>query len=246
MQRLFLLKITRSYRTTSNQALMVLDAVPPLDLTAEKEGFLPRILRLQRDAELWSCHFSAIDFEHRPSKPLCHPAEFDLPDSIFTFSQQLLPNFIIEIYTDGSRSPTGTGCGLCLYVNGALTRTWRRRLNTKNSVYQAELVAIKKAIDLASKLTARTIIYTDSKSSLEALQNMHPTSSLVHIMQRLLLQLPSNHRPILQWVPGHSGVWGNEHADSIAKEADQGVHLVEYPIAYPASYLKSIAIAKLL
>ncbi|XP_035227950.1 ribonuclease H-like [Stegodyphus dumicola] len=224
---------------------MVLAGVPPLDLTAEKEAFLSRILHLQRDAELWYCHVSTTDFEHRPSKPLCHPAEFDLPDSIFTSSQQLLPNFNIEIYTDGSRSPTGTGCGLCLYVNGTLTRTWRKRMNSKNSVYQAELVAIKKAIDLASKFTARTIIYTDSKSSLEALQNMHPTSSLVHIIQQLL-QLPSNHRPILHWIPGHSGVLGNEHADCIAKEAAQGVHLVEYPIAYPASYLKSIAIAKLM
>ncbi|XP_035223425.1 uncharacterized protein LOC118196131 [Stegodyphus dumicola] len=46
MQRLQLLLICKGYKTTSTTALQVLAGIPPLDLQAERESLIARVLRL--------------------------------------------------------------------------------------------------------------------------------------------------------------------------------------------------------
>jgi hypothetical protein len=56
-------------------------------------------------------------------------------------------NYIIEIYTDGSKSENGVGSGFTIFIDGCLTfRLWYR-LAQKCFNNQAEQLAIAKALE---------------------------------------------------------------------------------------------------
>ncbi|XP_035222160.1 uncharacterized protein LOC118195040 [Stegodyphus dumicola] len=140
----------------------------------------------------------------------------------------------------------GTGSGLCVPKNQQLTFHWNRRLSKCNTIYQAELLAIRKALQLAHQMVLITnqkikiTIYSDSASSLEAILDYTSKTSLVQDIQHLLLQLPFSLRPNLIWVKSHQGLFGNELADRLAKEAALAQERIEQALPLPQSYLKSL------
>ena len=74
----------------------------------------------------------------------------------------------IEVYTDGSRIDGRVGAGVTIYQDGLLQ-------GASASVYQAELVAIVKGLELLNACNVdaseEVQFYTDSVSSLKALSN---------------------------------------------------------------------------
>ena len=71
------------------------------------------------------------------------------------------------------------------------------------------------------KNLTNTIIVTDSKSAITAIQ--HTTTKLTHPLIHYILQqhtdLAPQAQPTLLWIPGHCGVQGNTQADHAAKQA---------------------------
>ena len=61
-------------------------------------------------------------------------------------------------------------------------------------------------------------IFTDNQAAILPLESYHTTSKLVWECKQLLLRLGSTNNVTLAWVPGHSGVEGNELADELAKK----------------------------
>jgi len=59
----------------------------------------------------------------------------------------------------------------------------------------------------------------DSQAELKALSNPQITSRLVWDCTTALQQLSSHNAVKLFWVPGHSGIYGNEQADQLPKAA---------------------------
>jgi len=55
-------------------------------------------------------------------------------------------NYMIQIYTDGSKSEKGVGSGIAIFIDGSLTFQLRYRLVEKCSNNQAEQLAIVKAL----------------------------------------------------------------------------------------------------
>ena len=120
------------------------------------------------------------------------------------------------LYTDGSRTEKGTGMGI--YGNGVAKSI---RLSDYNSVYTAELIAIREAYKylLDSKYT-RVIICTDSLSSVNVLEALHKSSHpVVNEIRHLHHRVSTKITIKLVWIPGHMGIAGNEKADFYAKQS---------------------------
>ncbi|XP_035205273.1 uncharacterized protein LOC118180265 [Stegodyphus dumicola] len=125
--------------------------------------------------------------------------------------------------------------------------SWKRSLALSNSVFQCELLALRKAVRLALSLTPHTSsILTDSLSSLHALLQFQSRNPLVRDIQRLLQACPVTQRPSLAWIPAHVGIAGNEAADLLAKEAVCSTSIsFSSSFPFPSSHLKRVSLALL-
>jgi ribonuclease HI len=135
------------------------------------------------------------------------------------------------VYTDGSsdKSLNKGGAGiLFLLPNGD---KFMHKINTGliASNFTSELLAIKEALSFymtnqeISVLTEGLAIFSDSKAALEAIKNGE--TNVTSAINVLLEELHGNGKScLLQWIPAHVNIEGNECADSLAKEgrnADQ-------------------------
>ena len=95
------------------------------------------------------------------------------------------------------------------------------------SIFTAELFAILAAIQNIFSMTNRSyIIYSDSASSLQALESFNPKNPLVQRIQLWLYSIAARNKQVsFCWLPGHIGIAGNETADAAAKKAS-----TEHPI----------------
>ena len=122
-------------------------------------------------------------------------------------------------YTDGSKSEEGTGAAFIKIVDGVDSESWTVPLHASTSVYYAELVAIEAAlIDAQHSGTGFVRIYTDSLSALTTLSKPNTNIWIERIRMRLL-RMSSSMDIKICWVRGHSGIYGNEVADQLAKQA---------------------------
>ena len=121
-----------------------------------------------------------------------------------------------KIYTDGSKSDEGVGCAIVTREQSGVAR-----LADAASSFTAELTAIVHALKQISNTRAKNfVIYTDSKSAIDAIckfDNFHP---LVRKAQEWLYLISSRFKSVcFCWVPAHVGIRGNELADIEAKSA---------------------------
>ncbi|KAJ8919333.1 hypothetical protein NQ315_003917 [Exocentrus adspersus] len=80
-------------------------------------------------------------------------------------------------------------------------------------------------------------IYTDSQAALHALKSPRITSQVVLECTNSLAALGQRNKVRLVWVPGHSGVAGNEEADVLARKGSSDTLTGPEPaIGLPYSY----------
>ena len=131
-------------------------------------------------------------------------------------------NTDIIIYTDGSAtSGTSLGGSAAVITSGNDPRapevidTILQKGASLTSSYSEEVDALGLALVWLEENSPQSAqIITDSKSLCDALRNESP--DVDHLRTRLF-QYPNI--PEIQWVPGHSGIAGNELADAAAKRA---------------------------
>ena len=146
----------------------------------------------------------------------------------------------LEIYTDGSKTSEGVGAGIVI-MEGSIPQKIGRRLPPMASVFTAEIIAIKCALVTMLPYENRTtVIYSDSKSALEAIQGNSPRGLVVEVRELLQDLLTRNIRVTLCWIPSHVGIVGNELVDKVAKDATQkqsiSTHTV--PVSDVAAHVK--------
>jgi ribonuclease HI len=115
----------------------------------------------------------------------------------------------------------GVGCAFVVYKENMEIKHQNYRLPSFCSVFQAELFALKSALEYLLGLSPSepVAIYTDSYSSIQAIEDRSSKTPLVIAIQRLLLQHRQRGTNLLvQWVKAHVGIDGNERADSLAKD----------------------------
>lgn len=240
LQRLFSIKMIQGFRTVSTAAAISLAQLTPLpakimevsdNLTSKLRGntrFLPTDL--------------SIDLPISPSE-LLHPSlrKCITYDTATTLSELNDLGFTdwIQIYTDGSRNNDKVGSAFVILHPNNTQLTKKFKLHECCSVFQAELLAIKKACEyIISKKFTNTIILSDSKSGLQEITNPNSRYYLTVKIQHLLLQAQQLDLTIkFVWVKAHAGIPGNETADIAAKSAST-LHKQACYNRIPISYIK--------
>lgn len=123
------------------------------------------------------------------------------------------------IYTDGSKDPK-TGRVAIAYYIPELDICKIARISDHLSVFVAEMVAILFAIvKIAEIKPKKAVIFSDSLSGLIALKGEFSDRRdiVVEIMQQYKECTIMGIEVILVWIPGHSGILGNEMVDLAAK-----------------------------
>jgi len=90
------------------------------------------------------------------------------------------------------------------------------------TIAQAETYALMKSANalLERGITGEKItVFSDSKSTLQALSRDATDSALLRQCYESLHSLGRNNQVSLEWIPAHQGYWGNELADKLAKNS---------------------------
>jgi len=145
------------------------------------------------------------------------------PEEAFLIAKEYMQIFqnTLHIYTDGSKTQEGkVGYGIFI---PKLNIEKSIRTSNKLSIFTAEMLAIKDTLIWVklniSQINQPITIFTDSKSSLEAIKSTKTknTTNVAKDIKSLLNDI--NKMIILVWIPSHTNIKGNEKADSLAKAA---------------------------
>jgi len=152
----------------------------------------------------------------------------------------LFTNHIIEyhrealsIYTDGSKMNGQVGCA-AVGIGNPLTR----KLSPQTGIFTAELYAILDAVNKIKETNSpnRSVIFTDSQSTLSALSSYNPSHPLICMILNTILEIHSHGKAVqFCWVPAHVGIEKNEEADAAAKMA-----AAENSISRQPTYFKDL------
>ena len=141
-----------------------------------------------------------------------------------------------HIYTDGSSDTTARkgGAGIIIILQDGTTLTNSSATGELSTNFRAEQQAI---VDASKILQQRNIqnnklvFLCDCLSVLQATQR-EPQDNMERELTLQLNKLSEHNKIILQWIPAHCGIPGNERADRLAKE---GTKLIQHkhPVSLP-------------
>ncbi|XP_035212048.1 ribonuclease H-like [Stegodyphus dumicola] len=220
IQRSVLLCITKCYSTSPTSALQVLSGLMPLDIKAEMERKFFRLIHYKENLEISNLVIWYNTLEERVPHFHTHPAHQD----ILPWHKNTPTQKNIEIFTDGSKIGKHVGAAFVMYNNGHEVHSEIYRLNDTASVFQAEVLALKKALIWIGSTITDNIpirIFTDSRSSLQSLNSDKITKRSILSLKEIIKTLLDSHSLELNWIKAHIGIAGNERADSEAKRATQ-------------------------
>ncbi|KAG0443963.1 hypothetical protein HPB47_014335 [Ixodes persulcatus] len=127
----------------------------------------------------------------------------------------------LEVYTDGSVDKK-RGTATAAYTIPAISTESAVLLNIETSSTTAETVAILLALTALQERPAigKAVILTDSRSALVHIANREHAPLIAQEAAHIATKLEDNGwRLVFQWVPSHSGILGNERADTLATRA---------------------------
>lgn len=130
-------------------------------------------------------------------------------------------------FTDGSVSKQNSGYGVLYAPTHSVIKVHCGKLTT---ITQVELAAIHACcIDaISKKLKGGISIYSDSLAAISALKKYEINSALALKCIKMLEQLAASNKVDIIWIPAHSGIYGNETADKIARfAANESIFSVE-------------------
>jgi ribonuclease HI len=126
-------------------------------------------------------------------------------------------------YTDGSKSQDGCGSGWFITTEPPIENGVQ--LPSTTTIFQAEAIAMMNVIETMKEQCNHLVVATDSLSVLKAIQSKEMKIEPETITLRKIIREfceDQTKRLVLQWIPGHYDIEGNEKADDIAKRASTG------------------------
>ena len=109
-----------------------------------------------------------------------------------------------------------------MFVKNLTGQTATQMLQAENAHnFKAETSALQNAVAyIAEMKPQKTVILTDSKAALQSLTSNTPDQPVHQLLKDLQL-LPHECTMVLQWIPAHCGIPGNERADRLAKSGSK-------------------------
>ena len=243
VQRLACVMTSSAFPSTPTGALEVLLNVTPINefILAEAVRGSVRISR----AGLWPSKFSN-SIKNKNHEDVCNKVRRDLPllqmpsdtiqkHKVFKRNFECIINErdkaenlesvpeqnTIKVFTDGSKMNGRVGAGYYIELpDNSRTEEAVFYLGRHSTVFQAEVFAILKVAEklLTEKLQNENIsILVDSQAAIKALEASIVTSCTVLEAIKSLNNLGCQNRIFVTWIPGHSGIHGNEKVDKLAK-----------------------------
>ncbi|KAK3764902.1 hypothetical protein RRG08_025423 [Elysia crispata] len=200
---------------TENEIIQEIKNLTPLETHASTPPW-----EKQPQIEIRS-HIRTIESKHKHS-------DLELKDLTSTYLNENFPKEEwIRVYTDGSAENAVTNGGSGVYIEMPDGKTTESSIPTgiHCSNYRAELEAIMEALTILGRITpsipqAKAVILSDSRSVLEKLEVLRGAERQ-QLAKGFKNVVQNTQSLVLQWIPAHCGIEGNERADSLAKEGSQ-------------------------
>jgi ribonuclease HI len=136
--------------------------------------------------------------------------------------------YMIEVYTDGSKNENGVGSGIAIFIDKHLTFQLKYKLADRSSNKQAEQLAVAKALEKMKDLhqlqgnQRYLAIHTDSRILLDTIANPSNHQNFVERNREEIRRLKNDNWIIqITWVKAHDNN-GNELAGHLTKRAACG------------------------
>lgn len=148
----------------------------------------------------------------------------------------------LNVYTDGSKEEGRVGAGWAICARDSVVAEDSLRLNNEATVFQAEVIAISRAlrwINNDDKYQGKSVhIWSDSQAAINAIFQVKKRSRVVKECSQQLALAQKTRDVQISWIKGHAGHTGNELADMLAKRGNSAVVADDGMIPIPVGYAK--------
>jgi len=206
--------MAEAYRRTSSEALCTLTGITPIIIRTEVsvKQYNIRKTRGSQTPEL----DKVVEL-----KDWTHPA-----DAVIIIEAKDYKDQLVQVYTDGSNCETGVGSGAVIFIGQEIAAQIKLKLDSRCSNNQAEQLAIIKALETIESINTtgnspRTAtVFTGSRITLDSLRNANNHAYLIEQIRKRVSRLEGTKWKMeFSWVKVRAGIYGNEIADRLAKEA---------------------------
>ena len=141
------------------------------------------------------------------------------------------------MYTDISaeNAVRNGGSGAFVRTPTGQTVIYSNATDRKCSNFKAVTQALQNAVPYIAEIKPqKTVIFTDSKAALPALVSNTPDQPVHQLLKDMQL-LPHECTVVLQWIPAHCWIPGNERTDRLAKSEREQLQLMSTRKPNPCS-----------
>jgi len=167
---------------------------------------------------VWPCYLNSYDSKYTHIKIIidenlkCKENVYSLLDEWRGYN---------HLYTDGSKTNVGIGASIC---DPQANKNIKYKIEANVSIMYAELCALFEALNYIKNINNnKFVVMTDCKSALQHVARCTSSIRGVPIAYSILETIQELERAskkiVIQWIPSHIGLLGNELADCLANEA---------------------------
>ena len=217
----------RLEKKTLNHVLKKLQSQKEDLLDSEVELLKPEPWMPKPGSFALNCHIPGIDSKDK------HPTQELKAITVEMIRSKYPSHTWIQVYTDGSadQAVQNGGSGIYIIYPDQAASSVSLPAGKRCTNFKAEVLALLTASQQLRGMEKKCIVLlTDCLSVLEDLES-GPTEVLGQELLQSLVELSTRNKVVVQWIPAHVGIKGNDKADYLAKQGSK-MQQPEVPTSY--------------